>query len=62
MIIGKEKNVLVQTIQIIGKDLETVKSFKYLGSMITADGKCSEEVRNRLVMATSFLMNLNSIW
>ena len=52
MIVRKEKELLTQTIQVVGKDLETVDSFKYLGSNITADGKCSEAVRNRLAMAT----------
>ena len=29
MIVGKEKKVLAQTIQVMGKELETVDSFKY---------------------------------
>ena len=45
----------------MGTNLETVVSLKYLGSKITADGKCSEDVRSRLAMATSSLMNFNSI-
>jgi len=61
MIVGKEK-VLAQIIQVMGKDLETVDSFKYLGSNIIADGKCSEEVCNRLAMATSSLMNFSNLW
>ena len=62
MIVGKERKVLGHPINVIGKDLETVDSFKYLGSKVTTDGKYSEEVRSRLVMATSSLMNLSSIW
>ena len=62
MIVGKERKVLAQTMQVMGKDLETVHSFKYLGSKVTADGKCSEEVHNRLAMATSSLRNLSNIW
>jgi len=62
MIVRKEKELLTQTIQVMGKDLETVDSFKYLGSNITADGKCSEEVRNRGAMATSSLTNFSNIW
>ena len=62
ILVGKEKEVLAQTIQAMGKDLETVESFNYSGSKVTADGKCSEEVRNRLAIATSSLMNLSSIW
>ena len=34
-IVGKEKKVLAQTIQVMGKDQETVDSFKYLGNNIT---------------------------
>ena len=41
LIVGKEKKTLAQTIQIMGTDLETVVSFRYLGSKITADGECS---------------------
>jgi len=62
LIIGKERKTLAQPIQINGDDLEMVDSFEYLGSKITADGKCSEEICNRLAMATSSLINLNNIW
>ena len=61
LIVGKGRRTLAQTIQIMGTDLETAVSFKYLGTKITADGKCSEDVRSRLAMATSSLMNFNSI-
>jgi hypothetical protein len=33
------------------KQLENVKSFKYLGSMLTNDGRCSHEIKSRTVMA-----------
>ena len=62
MIVGKERKVLAQTMQVMGKDLETVDSFKHLGRKVTADGKCSDEVHNRLAMATSSLRNLSNIW
>jgi len=62
LIVGKERKTLAQPIQINGDDLEMVDSFEYLGSKITADGKSSEEIRNRLAMATSSLINLNNIW
>ena len=31
--------------------LQQVKSFKYLGSIITADGKCETEIKTRIAMA-----------
>ena len=62
MTVGKEKKAVAQTIKVMGKDLGAVDSFKSLGSKLAADGKRSEEVRSRLGMATSSLMNLNSVW
>ena len=62
LIVGKEKMTLKQPIQVKGEDLEVDDSFKYLDSKITADGRCSEELRNQLAMATSSIVNLNSIW
>ncbi len=34
-----------------GQQLEQVTKFKYLGSIITSDGRCSEEIRTRIAMA-----------
>jgi hypothetical protein len=41
------------TIQIIidQKQLENVEYFKYLGSMMTYDAKCTLEIKSRIVMA-----------
>jgi hypothetical protein len=33
------------------KQLETVESFKYLGSMLTNDGRCTCEIKSRIAMA-----------
>jgi hypothetical protein len=33
------------------QQIEQVKKFKYLGSIITADGRCQEEIRTRISMA-----------
>ena len=32
------------------KQLENVKYFKYLGSMLTDDGRCTCEIKSRIVM------------
>jgi hypothetical protein len=32
------------------KQLENVKSFKYLGSMLTTDGRCTCEIKSRIAM------------
>ena len=39
------------TITIDQKQLENVKCFKYLGSMLTEDGRCTCEIKFRIVMA-----------
>jgi hypothetical protein len=33
------------------KQLENVESFKYLGSMLTNDGRCACEIKSRIAMA-----------
>ena len=39
------------TITIDRKQLENVKCFKYLGSMLTEDGRCTCEIKSRIAMA-----------
>lgn len=34
-----------------GKELEEVKKFKYLGSMITGYGYCETEIRRKILLA-----------
>ena len=33
------------------KQLENVECFKYLGSMLTNDGRCTREIKSRIAMA-----------
>ncbi|PNF41593.1 hypothetical protein B7P43_G11848, partial [Cryptotermes secundus] len=39
------------TINIDQKQLENVKFFKYLGSLLTDDGRCTSEIKSRIAMA-----------
>ena len=39
------------TITIDQKQLENVKCFKYLGSVLTANGRCTCEIKSRIAMA-----------
>jgi len=39
------------TITIDQKQMENVKCFKYLGSMLTEDGMCTCEIKSRISMA-----------
>ena len=42
-------------------DGETVTNFIYLGSKITADGDCSNEIKRRLLLGRKVMTNLDSI-
>lgn len=47
MVIDKKEKVRCK-IKVDGKELEQVKEYKYLGTWITDDGRCEEEVRRRI--------------
>ena len=42
-------------------DGETVANFIFLGSKITADGDCSQEIKRRLLLGRKVMANLDSI-
>ena len=42
-------------------DEETVLDFIFLGSKITADGDCSNEIKGRLLLGRKIMTNLDSI-
>ena len=47
--------------QIDGETVETVADFTFLGSKITADGDCSNEIKGRLLLGRKVMTNLDSI-
>ena len=47
--------------QIDGKTMETVTDFIFLGSKITADGDCSQEIKRCLLLGRKVMTNLDSI-
>ena len=47
--------------QIDGETMETVTEFIFLGSKITADGKCSHEIKRHLLFGRKAMTNLDSI-
>ena len=44
--------------QIDGEKVETVADFIFLGSLITADGDCSHEVKRRFLLGRKAITNL----
>ena len=47
--------------QIDGEKMETVTDFIILGSKITADGDCSQEIKRCLLLGRKAMTNLDSI-
>ena len=47
--------------EIDGETVETVSDFIFLGSKITADGDCSNEVKRRLLLGKKVMTNLDNI-
>ena len=47
--------------QIDGETMETVIDFIFLGSKITSDGDCSNEIIRHLLLGRKVMTNLNSI-
>ena len=48
--------------QIVGKTMETVTYFIFLGSKITADGSCSHEIKRCLLLGRKAMTSLDSIF
>ncbi|KAF7236654.1 Hydroxysteroid 11-beta-dehydrogenase 1-like protein [Varanus komodoensis] len=47
--------------QIDGEEMDVVTDFIFLGSKITADGDCSQEIKRRLLLGRKTMANLDSI-
>ena len=47
--------------EIDGETVETVSDFIFLGSIITADGDCSHEIKRCLLLGRKVMTNLDSI-
>ena len=55
-------SVLITSWEIVGETVETVSDFIFLGSKITADGDCSQEIKTRLLLGRKVMTNLDSIF
>ena len=47
--------------QLDGETVETVSDFIFLGSKITVDGDCSQEIKRRLLLGMKVMTNLDGI-
>ena len=48
--------------QIDGETVETVSDFIFGGSIMTADGDCSHEIKRRLLLGRNVMTNIDSIF
>ena len=48
--------------QIDGEAMETVRDFIFFGSKITTDDDCSHEIKERLLLGSKVMTNLDSIF
>ena len=49
-------------IQVAGENIENVERFEYLGSLLTWDNNCSEEIKRRIGKATGAMASVKHIW
>ena len=54
-------SVLITSWEIDGETMKMVRDFIFLGSKITADGDCSQEIKRRLLLGRKAMTNLDSI-
>ena len=52
---------LITSLQIVGKTMETVTDFIFLGFKIKSDSDCSHEIKRHLLLGRKSLANLDSM-
>ena len=52
---------LITSWEIDGETMKTVTDFIFLGSKITADGDCSQEIKRCLLLGRKVMSNLDSV-
>ena len=56
-----ERNI-EKAVQMADTTIENVDKFEYLGSLITWDNNCSDEIKRRIGQATGAMASLKHIW
>src|SRR5438552_16407080 len=62
IVVSKKQNVMDSGITLKGNPIKQVENFKYLGTWITNDGKCDEEIKSRIAMAKDTFCKLTNIF
>ena len=61
MVISKKQNIPQINTNIEGNILKQVHRFNYLGTIITSDGRCSTDIRNRISQAKVAFQKMKGI-
>ena len=61
MVVSKQKDNPVCDLQLRGQQITQVTKFKYLGSIITSDGRCDDDVKARIGMAKDAFQKMKGI-
>ena len=62
MSVSKMKNPPVCSISLGANIIKQVDSFIYLGTVMTHDGKCDEEIKRRIALAKTTFSNLSKVF
>ena len=58
----KDYKIVNWNVKYYGETVGTVADFIFLGSIITADGDCSHEIKRRLLLGRRVMTDLDSIF
>jgi hypothetical protein len=61
MVVSKSENPPTCKIKVEGRDLKQVDTFKYLGTIITSDGRCVTEIKSRVGQAKASFLKMKNI-
>ena len=61
MVVSKSTQNIRTNIFVGGEQLEQVERYKYLGSVVTQDGRCDQEIKTRLAIARSAYIRIKPI-
>ena len=61
LVVSKEAQTPGCNLFLKGQKIKQVNSFKYLGSIITSDGRCRNEIRTRIGQAKQAFWDLGNV-
>ena len=61
MVITRKKTTIECCIKVNSEKLKQVKKIRYLGAIISEDGKCEEDIKNRMTLAKAAFIDMRPI-